>query len=77
MEGLYIFAGVFIGILLGLGFALISFRRMDSGILKICIPDDPREASYTYLESSKTIDSIGKQGHVIFKVDVVNIKTQK
>lgn len=68
---------IFIGILLGVAITLLCVRYMQSGTLKVYIPDDPEESPYLYVELDKSVGFICDQTHVMFKVNTKNIKTHQ
>lgn len=68
---------LFIGILLGIVFTTVIIRRSKSGVLRICIPDDPEEPPYMFVDLTRSVGSICERKQVIFTVDTKNIRTQK
>ena len=68
---------LFIGILLGIVFTVVVVRRSKSGVLRICITDDPEEPPYWFVDLTRSMESICEKKQVLFTVDVKHIRTQK
>lgn len=68
---------LFIGILLGVILTLVIVRRSKSGVLRVCIPDDPEEPPYLFVDLDQSVDSICRKKQVIFTVSIKPIRTQK
>lgn len=65
---MYIFAAFIVGILLGVGVAVIIFLRFRAGVLRVDL-SDPHDRPYLFLELDLDIIKLIKKRYALLKVE--------